>query len=70
LPDAFPETQLYALVCLSHGGSDLETVKLKSWSEAASILWQVAQALAEAEKKLKFEVSGLYFAVKGTYSHR
>ena len=55
--DTFPDNQLYALVCLSHGGQDLETVKLKSWSEAASVLWQVALSLSQAEEKLQFEVS-------------
>jgi hypothetical protein len=56
LTDSFKEDQLYAVVCLAHGGSDLETVRLKTWSEAASILWQVAESLSRAEREMQFEV--------------
>ena len=56
LADSFGPEQLYALICLSHGGTDLETAKLRNWQEATSVLWQVAQALSTAEQQLQFEV--------------
>lgn len=59
-PDVFPEEQHYAIICLAHGGSDLETVKLNSWTEAATVLWQVAHNLSRAERELQFEVSPTY----------
>jgi len=54
--DVLPSDQVYAIVCLSHAGSDLEGYKLKSWTEAMSVLWQVATICAEAEERLEFEV--------------
>lgn len=41
---------------MDHAGVDLESVKLKTWTEAATILWQVTSALSEAESTLQFEV--------------
>ena len=41
---------------MEHAGTDLESIKLKTWSEAATILWQVSLALSEAEATLDFEV--------------
>lgn len=41
---------------MEHAGTDLETVKIKRWSEAAAILWQVGLALSAAEESLQFEV--------------
>lgn len=46
------------MIILAHGGRDLESCKLKSWVEAASVLWQVTAACARAEEVVEFEVSG------------
>lgn len=42
---------------MDHAGADLESVKIKSWADAAALLWQVAVALNSAERNLQFEVS-------------
>lgn len=55
--DCLPATQTYAILVLADGGPDLESVKLSSWVQAASVFWQVVQALATAEKECEFEVS-------------
>ncbi|ORY72718.1 hypothetical protein BCR35DRAFT_160117 [Leucosporidium creatinivorum] len=60
-PDVLPADQVYAVVCLSHAGSDLEGYKLRSWTEAASVLWQVATICAEAEERLEFEHRDLHW---------
>jgi hypothetical protein len=44
---------------MDHAGSDLESVKLRSWIDAATVLWQVALALSEAEDSIQFEVSSV-----------
>ncbi|RUS13740.1 hypothetical protein BC937DRAFT_94844 [Endogone sp. FLAS-F59071] len=49
-PDYFPSTQLYCVLVLEHGGSDLEHVKLRNWRQAAAVFWQVATAIAVGEE--------------------
>ncbi|GAA6022924.1 hypothetical protein JCM10207_006866 [Rhodosporidiobolus poonsookiae] len=60
-PDAFPSTQLYALILLENAGADLETSKLRSWKEAASVIGQVAQTVARAEERCGFEHRDLHW---------
>ncbi|BGP04973.1 hypothetical protein JCM10049v2_000775 [Rhodotorula toruloides] len=60
-PHVLPSSQLYALILLSHAGSDLETYKLKTWRDAASVLVQVTQTLAVAEEKKGFEHRDLHW---------
>lgn len=62
-PDVLPANQVYIVILLAHGGVDLESFKLKSWVEAASVLWQVAAVCARAEAAVQFEVSS---AISGT----
>lgn len=54
--DVLPSTQHYALLLLENAGSELETYKLRTWVEAASVLAQVVTALARAEEHCGFEV--------------
>jgi len=49
------------MIVLSHGGRDLESYKLKSWVEAASVLWQVAGVCARAEEAHQFEHRDLHW---------
>ncbi len=60
MTDVLPASQVYMMIVLSHGGRDLESYKLKSWVEAASVLWQVAAVCARAEEAVEFEVSQVY----------
>ena len=46
---------------MDHAGIDLESVKLTSWSEAATILWQVSSSLSQAERSLQFEHRDLHW---------
>ncbi|TXT15882.1 hypothetical protein VHUM_00385 [Vanrija humicola] len=62
-PDVFGESQQYALVALSNGGEDLEGYKFEAsrgWVQAASVFWQVADALGRAEKWTDFEHRDLH----------
>ncbi|KAG8685504.1 hypothetical protein FRC08_013076, partial [Ceratobasidium sp. 394] len=55
-PDCFSPAQLYALLVLPDGGSDLEHytfVPRTSWRAAFSIFWQVSQTLAQAESLVR-----------------
>ncbi|BGP12939.1 hypothetical protein JCM10213_004359 [Rhodosporidiobolus nylandii] len=60
-PDVLPSNQLYALILLSNAGSDLETYKLRSWREAASVLYQVVETLGRAEEEFGFEHRDLHW---------
>ncbi|BGP29047.1 hypothetical protein JCM10296v2_000783 [Rhodotorula toruloides] len=60
-PHVLPSSQLYALILLSHAGSDLETYKLKTWRDAASVFMQVTQTLGFAEEKKGFEHRDLHW---------
>lgn len=46
---------------MEHAGVDLESVKLKTWAEAATVLWQVSSALSQAERNLQFEHRDLHW---------
>lgn len=59
--DAFASNQIFALICMEHAGVDLESVKLASWSEAATVLWQVSSSLSQAEQNLRFEHRDLHW---------
>ncbi|SCZ91050.1 BZ3500_MvSof-1268-A1-R1_Chr1-3g02513 [Microbotryum saponariae] len=58
-PSVLHDNQVYAIICLAHAGTDLESFKLKSWKDAASVLWQAAQACARGEEKVEFEVGAV-----------
>ncbi|KAI0033754.1 hypothetical protein K488DRAFT_23698, partial [Vararia minispora EC-137] len=65
-PDMFTASQVYAIIVLPNGGPDLEayvfTRPVKSgWHRAASIFWQVARMLANAEKLVAFEHRDLHW---------
>ncbi|SCV68901.1 BQ2448_1022 [Microbotryum intermedium] len=60
-PSVLPDRQVYAIICLVHAGTDLESFKLKSWKDAASVLWQAAQACARGEEKVEFEHRDLHW---------
>ncbi|KDE05137.1 haspin protein kinase [Microbotryum lychnidis-dioicae p1A1 Lamole] len=60
-PSVLHDTQVYAIICLAHAGTDLESFKLKSWKDAASVLWQAAQACARGEEKVEFEHRDLHW---------
>ncbi|KAG8685507.1 hypothetical protein FRC08_013075, partial [Ceratobasidium sp. 394] len=63
-PDCFSPAQLYALLVLPDGGSDLEHytfVPRTSWRTAFSIFWQVSQTLAQAESLVRFEHRDLHW---------
>lgn len=56
----FDDTQLFCLLLLEDGGSDLESYPLKKWSTAWSCLTQVILSLAAAETLLNFEHRDLH----------
>ncbi|GAA5985938.1 hypothetical protein JCM11641_004835 [Rhodosporidiobolus odoratus] len=60
-PDVLPDSQLYALILLSNAGEDLETYKLRTWREAASVLSQVTETLSRAEREVGFEHRDLHW---------
>ena len=59
LLDVLPAGQVYAVLVLPNGGTDLETHVFKpssSWTQACSVFWQIADALHAAEDLVDFEV--------------
>ncbi|GAA5831740.1 hypothetical protein JCM11251_003863 [Rhodosporidiobolus azoricus] len=60
-PDILPSTQLYALILLENAGSDLETYKLCTWREAASVWGQVVETIGKAEEEIGFEHRDLHW---------
>ncbi|PVF96511.1 hypothetical protein CPB86DRAFT_827128 [Serendipita vermifera] len=68
-PDSFNEHQLYAVIILPYAGVDLESYAFGGgsaknstvWRDAADIFWQVSNALAGAEEKLRFEHRDLHW---------
>lgn len=59
----FPSHQLYAVLLLPYGGIDLESYSFSrshGWAEAAGVFWSVSQAIAVAEKEVRFEVSSFH----------
>jgi hypothetical protein len=60
-PDFYDENQLFAIIMLENGGTDLEHTELKNWEEACDVFWQVALALAKGEREREFEVRSLVF---------
>ncbi|WVQ65351.1 uncharacterized protein L199_003527 [Kwoniella botswanensis] len=62
-PSAFPSTQKYCLLLLSHAGTDLETFKFsqtQGWLQAAGVFWQIVSSLARAERWTEFEHRDLH----------
>ncbi|GAA6035343.1 hypothetical protein JCM8097_008823 [Rhodosporidiobolus ruineniae] len=60
-PDVLPPTQLYALLLLDNAGRDLESYRLRSWTEAASVLGQVVETVGRAEGEREFEHRDLHW---------
>ncbi|EPY50786.1 haspin protein kinase [Schizosaccharomyces cryophilus OY26] len=54
-PDFFHSSQLFCILCLSHGGTDLEHLELSDWFETWNIFLKAAKALATGERKFEFE---------------
>ncbi|KAI5779737.1 hypothetical protein EDC01DRAFT_620976, partial [Geopyxis carbonaria] len=60
-PIFYDNDQLFAIIMLENGGSDLEHTELYGWEEACDVFWQVALALARGEKEREFEHRDLHF---------
>nr|CDI51743.1 serine threonine kinase [Melanopsichium pennsylvanicum 4] len=60
-PHVLGRTQVYALLVMTDGGVDLESLKVKSWTHAASIFWQVVKGLGEMEELYEFEHRDLHW---------
>lgn len=60
-PDFYDEDQMYCVVVLQNGGTDLEHFKLKTWREAATVFWRVAKSIAVAEEAVEFEHRDLHW---------
>lgn len=60
-PDVLGRQQVYALLVMTDGGMDLESLKVKSWLQAASIFWQVMGGLGVMESKYEFEHRDLHW---------
>lgn len=60
-PDVLGSRQAYALLVMTDGGMDLESLKVKSWMHAASIFWQVVVGLGTMESKYQFEHRDLHW---------
>jgi len=57
---SFSSSQLYLILHLPFGGTDLEEIKIENWKEAAAVFWQVVQSLTEAEN-MEFEHRDLHW---------
>nr|CAD7460970.1 unnamed protein product [Timema tahoe] len=60
-PEMFAEDQLFIILELTHGGTDLEAYHFQSAEQAFSVYQQVAYALAVAECSLEFEHRDLHW---------
>ncbi|PWN51992.1 hypothetical protein IE53DRAFT_378522 [Violaceomyces palustris] len=60
-PSVLPPSQHYAVLVLSDGGPDLESAKLKDWSQAAGLFWQVTRGIAGMEEAFGFEHRDLHW---------
>ncbi|GAC99589.1 hypothetical protein PHSY_007192 [Pseudozyma hubeiensis SY62] len=60
-PDVLGRQQVYALLVMTDGGMDLESLRVKSWLQAASIFWQVVGGLGVMESKYEFEHRDLHW---------
>ncbi len=60
-PDALGGSHAYAVLVMTDGGVDLESLRVKSWLQAASIFWQVSAGLAEMEARYEFEHRDLHW---------
>nr|CAD7613443.1 unnamed protein product [Timema genevievae] len=60
-PEMFAEDQLFIILELTHGGTDLEAYHFQSAEQAFSVYQQVAHALAVAECSLEFEHRDLHW---------
>ncbi|TGZ80914.1 hypothetical protein EX30DRAFT_306952 [Ascodesmis nigricans] len=60
-PDFYDEDQLFAIIMLEMGGSDLEHTDLNGWEDAFDVFFQTAVALARGEKRRQFEHRDLHF---------
>ncbi|KAJ1029919.1 hypothetical protein NDA16_000835 [Ustilago loliicola] len=60
-PDVLGSQQVYALLVMTDGGMDLESLKVKSWLQAASIFWQVVAGISEMESRIEFEHRDLHW---------
>lgn len=59
-PDVLSSTQLYVLIVMDDAGKDLECTPIASWMERAAAFWQVACAVAVAERATAFEHRDLH----------
>ncbi|TKY91047.1 hypothetical protein EX895_001046 [Sporisorium graminicola] len=60
-PDMLGRQQVYALLVMSDGGVDLESLRVKTWVQAASIFGQVVHGLAVMEARCTFEHRDLHW---------
>lgn len=60
-PHVLAPQQVYALLVMSDGGVDLESLRVKTWLHAASILAQVVGGLAGMERACEFEHRDLHW---------
>ena len=60
-PHVLSRRQVYALLVMTDGGMDLESLKVKTWLQGASIFWQVVAGLGEMESKYEFEHRDLHW---------
>ncbi|KAF9277843.1 hypothetical protein BGZ68_008966 [Mortierella alpina] len=69
-PDIYPKNQLYCIILLPYGGTDLEHCPLANWKQAWSVLTQLAASLESKEQApFWFEHRDLHWGnilVKGT----
>ncbi|QPG76714.1 hypothetical protein FOA43_004108 [Brettanomyces nanus] len=60
-PSEHSNSQLYLIIRMEYGGEDLEHFHITSWTQAYSIILQVAEALARGEKANRFEHRDLHW---------
>lgn len=60
-PHVLGRQQVYAVLVMTDGGTDLESLRIKSWLQAASIFWQVVGGLGTMEAKYEFEHRDLHW---------
>ncbi|PKI85949.1 non-specific serine/threonine protein kinase [Malassezia vespertilionis] len=59
-PEAMTSSQLYALLLMENGGTELGEMRLDNWAERAAVFWQIVYAISAAEQAARFEHRDLH----------
>ena len=60
-PHVLGDRHVYAVLVMTDAGTDLESLRVESWLQAASIFWQVTAGLGAMEARYEFEHRDLHW---------